>query len=294
MKNNFLIIVSIFMGILLGSCSSDDGPATAPVEINILNLEALEGSLQYKAWLKVDGNDIAIGTFQDVNFPKSFTALSDDLTSATEFFITIEGVGSSDNPSDSKIASATFSGTSNTAQISSSQTLGDFTGITGSFVLRTFTGDTPTEDANGVWFTSSLSGSATNAVAGLSLPIPGSGWEYEGWVVLEDRDGSDVEVSIGKFSDINEGDSSDIFSGNGTAPSLPGEDFLNEAAGNLINVEIPANLVGKEVYITLQPTSSSITSEPFYITLLSVSSAIENGENTMNSNNFFITGTVER
>lgn len=292
MTNKNLIFVMLVMVFITISCSSDDdGPATAPITVNAQNMEALQGTAQYRAWIRTGGNDVALGTFQDANFPKTFTALADDLANASEFFITIEASGDTQTPSDTKIANALFSGTSNRAQINSEQAIGNFTGISGSFVLRTFTDTSPNNDPNGIWFTNSLN---SNVTSGLSLPDLPNGWEYESWMVIQDRNGADVNVSLGKFTTADQRDSSDIFSGQNDGPSIPGEDFLNQAAGNLINVEVPVNLVGKRGFITIEPTTADNSNEPFFIEILSFSSAVANEVNTMNTNNFFITGSVER
>ncbi len=294
MMRKILLISTLILGFLAISCSSDDdGPATAPITINVLNLEALQGSAQYQAWLRVSGSDVSLGTFQDANFPKTFNALAENLTGASEFFITIETSGNADTPSSTRVATAIFSGSSNTAPINSSNDIADFTGINGSFVLRTFTNTTQNGDPNGIWFTTSLNGS-TNITPGLNLPDLPSGWLYEGWVVVRDRNGTDVNISLGKFSSASQMDNSDIFSGQTNGPSIPGEDFLSQAAGNLINVDVPVNLVGKRGFITLEPTTGDNSSEPFYIELFSFENATASEVNTMSANNFFITGTVER
>ncbi|MBP2833536.1 anti-sigma factor [Aquimarina sp. U1-2] len=282
----------IAVAILAVSCSSDDGPPTSTLEVNALNVVTLQGSAIYQAWLRTNGNTISLGTFQDNSFPKTFSVLTEDLNNANEFFITIES-SASNTPSNTRLASASFNGSSNTAQLSSLQTIGDFNGISGNFVLRTFTGATANGDPNGIWFTNTLNGSQT-ITPGLNLPQLSSGWSYEAWVVLQDRNGANLNVSLGKFSQANQSDTSDIFSGQTDGPSVPGEDFLNEAAGNLINIDVPVNLAGKSGFITIEPTTSDNSSEPFYIELLSFQNAQANELNGMNTNNFFITGSVRR
>ncbi len=290
-----LFIAIIFTGMLFTSCSSDDdGPATTTLTINILNLNMLEGNVVYKAWIRTNSNTIELGTFQDVDFPKNFEVVSDELDAATDFFITIEdNTANSNTPSSTRIASARLSTNSNTAQISSVDAIGDFSSISGSFVLRTFTGSAPSNEPNGIWFTNELS-ATTNLSSALSLPTLNPGWKYEAWVVLSDRNGNNVNLSLGKFSDTSQSDENDIFSGQGDAPQIPGEDFLNTSAGNLINIAFPADITNRNVFITVEPENGDNSNEPFDIQVLSTNNATANQVNTMSTNNFFITGTLEK
>jgi len=295
MIRKFFIFGLVATGLLISACSSDDdGPATAPIEVNILNLQSLDGSVVYKAWLRANGEDISLGSFTDANFPKTFTTLASDVEAASEFFISIEESSSADTPSETRIVSATFSGASNTAQVSSASSIADFSSMSGSFALRTFTGEMETGDPNGIWFTNTLNG-ATTITPGLSLPTLSTGWSYEAWIVLDDNSGVSTTLPLGKFLSATESDTSDIFSAeSNAAPEIPGEDFLDDTAGNLVNIDFPANLVGARVFVTLEPTSADDTSSPFFIELLSLESATANAINTMDANNFFITGSVER
>ena len=70
---------------VLSSCSGDDTVARSTVTVDISGLERLENGAQYQAWIS-DGVDLtSLGRFTDVEFPKTFEALTGEVENATQF-----------------------------------------------------------------------------------------------------------------------------------------------------------------------------------------------------------------
>jgi len=80
---------------------------------------------------------------------------------------------------------------------------------------------------------------------GLNLPTLGSGWKYEGWVVV-----GDAKLSTGTFSNPNGPDNAATYSGSMPSPPFPGEDFLINAPAGFV---FPGNLSGTKLVISVEP-----------------------------------------
>ncbi|MFC5045667.1 anti-sigma factor [Aquimarina hainanensis] len=283
-------IKSITLALLAGAvvaCSGDDdsAPPTATLTLDTIGLEALTGGTSYQGWLVVEGKVVPTEKFTDPAGKKTFTLLASDLEKATEFSITIEPVGDSDNtPSKAKILKGTFSG--NSAQLDFNSVVGNLSNTSGEFFLDTPTDTDPSNQEFGIWF---MKGSG----AGLVLPELGEGWRYEGWVAFDN-----VTVSTGTFSKVDVTDDANFFKGSGgTVPTFPGEDFLVKPSQiPLTGIIFPASVVGKKVYITVEPYEDN-DPKPFFIKPLSGTAGLTVGSNNpvqMSSNNAVPTGRVTR
>lgn len=91
----------------------------------------------------------------------------------------------------------------------------DISGFSGTYILATPTTETKSDETSGIWFTS------TGSDATLNIPVAPAGWIYEGWVVVDG-----LPVTSGQFTDPNQADNFDGYSGPGNAPNKPGEDYV--------------------------------------------------------------------
>ena len=201
---------------VLSSCSGDDTVARSTVTVDISGLERLENGAQYQAWIS-DGVDLTpLGRFTDVDFPKTFEALTGEVDNATQFFLSVEpGNDSSPAISESILLSGNFVG--NAATVDVTQTFGSYTSASGQFVLQTPTDNVSTNENSGLYWYIPSTGQP-----GLKLPTLPSGWKYEGWVTVPGASG-DVNLSTGRFTNVNNADESDPFSLNiNPAPDFPG------------------------------------------------------------------------
>ncbi|WP_299311489.1 anti-sigma factor [uncultured Aquimarina sp.] len=266
MTKKMMAIATIALGLLGVSCSSDDGPAVANLAIETIGLENLTGGSTYQGWLIVDGQAVATSRFTNPAGTINLTVLASDLADASEFVLTVEPVGDTDNvPSDAKILTGTFNG-SNSATLNFAPVVADLSSTAGQFFLATPTDDVDDNDEFGVWFMNGTS-------AGLTLPTLASGWKYEGWV-----DFGNVTVSTGTFSNVDGRDDANFFSGSGgMIPDFPGEDFLVLPSQiPLTGVTFPAAVTSKRVFITVEPFGDNDPA-PFYIEPLSATAGITTG-----------------
>ncbi|MDY8135811.1 anti-sigma factor [Aquimarina sp. 2201CG5-10] len=259
MTKKMMAIFTIALGFLGVSCSSDDGPPVANLTLEIVGLETLTNGATYEGWLIVDGNPVSTGKFNIAANSITFPVVASNLESATEFILSIEPPNDSDPlPSKTKLLSGLFSG--NVAQVNANTVIGDFSGISGKFIMATPTDITADNDEFGIWFEDP---SGVQVVPGLNLPALADGWKYEGWVVF-----NNIPVTTGTFTDVDNFDDASPFSGNGTAPNYPGEDFLNSAPQGLTFPQ-DGDVRGKTVVISIEPSPDYDQATPFFVKPLS-------------------------
>ncbi|WP_148782193.1 anti-sigma factor [Aquimarina intermedia] len=272
-------------GLLLTGCSKDDGPATEVLSIQTIGLERLTGGTSYQGWLVVNGEAKPTERFTDPTNTVNLSVLASDLEDATEFLLSIEPVNDTDpEPSGAIILKGKFNGTS--APLDFESVVADLSATSGQFVLHTPTDEASDNDEFGVWFRNGGS-------ASLTLPALGKGWKYEGWV---DFDGK--KVSTGTFTKVNAIDDANFFKGSGgTIPPYPGEDFLIIPSQiPLTGVTFPADVRGKEVFITIEPFEDRDPA-PFFIKPLSANAGVTTGLNNpvdMTSDNAMPSGRATR
>lgn len=251
-----------------------DVPKTATLDFNLNGLEDLGPDYLYEGWIIVNGGAVSTGIFS-VNSSgalskSSFEIDSVMLASATKFVLTIEPNPDSDpTPSDQKLIAGDFIDNSAAVATNVMPGVGDFSGATGTFFLRSPT-DEPAgspnngNDENGIWF--GLPGMPP--AANFTLPILPTGWIYEGWVV-----GDAGPLSTGTFTsfDVMDNNAGDALSFGGTenlGPPIPGEDFFNNPpAGETF----PFDVRGRTIVISVEPVPDN-SPAPFLLKpLLAVS-----------------------
>jgi hypothetical protein len=250
MKSILKIVFLFLVLVHLYSCKSeDDSPQTKEISLNIQNLEELGNNFVYEGWLIVNGNPVSTGKFSSVIMPQSFTVSESDVNNATKFVLTIEPASDSDSgPSETKLLAGDFNG--NTASLTVG-VIGDFSDISGKYILATPTNGSDTNENSGIWFLD-LPNSMPPPLTGLNLPNLPNGWKYEGWVVI-----NGVPITTGKFTNVNATDEFNGYSGNvplgmpnGNDGFFPGEDFLNSPPSG---VDFPLDLAGKTAVISIEP-----------------------------------------
>ncbi len=225
------------------------------ISLNISNLGNLGPNFDYEGWIIVNGAPISTGTFTvDDNGNLSQTVFpvdSMDLSQAVKFVLTIEPVPDPDpSPSSTHILAGAIN--SNTADLSVGDPAvfgDDFMSSTGYYLLATPTDDDTMDERSGLWF-------INMGAPGLNVPTLPLGWSYEGWAVI-----NGTPVTTGKFTMVDEADSSAPYSGPNQGPPFPGEDFLMNPPNGLT---FPTDLRGDKAVLTIEPDPDN-ASTPFFL-----------------------------
>ena len=294
MKKVFGLLI-IGLVILMASCSNNNEDSTATLMLNINGLEDLGSNYVYEGWIIVNNSPVSTGTFTSTAANQSFSVDATQLKNATKFVLTIEPAGetgtAADTPSDTKFLSGDFSGDSASLSVG---IVGDFNNSdTGSFFLRSPTDETDSNngnDENGIWFGTP----GTPPSPSLSLPVLGTGWKYEGWVVVDGVG----PVSTGTFTafdtaDDNAGTAASFGGTENSGPPIPGEDFLNNAPAGFT---FPLDIRGRTVVISVEPSPDN-SPAPFTLKPLIGTAGNDTAPTTYTlnfSDSSFPTGTANR
>ncbi len=170
-------------------------PPSTTFAINFTGLDPLLNGYHYEGWAIVGGSPVSTGKFNldsngnlvDLNGMEITNGefnLGGDLSSATEFVLTIEPTGDIDDiPAMTHYLAGDVSGGSAMLSVGHSSALGnDFLSSTGNYILATPTNGANTDENSGIWFLDLSSGSPAQ---GLFLPTLPDGWKYEGWTVID-------------------------------------------------------------------------------------------------------------
>ncbi len=217
------------------------------VQLQFDGLPVLGDAAVYEGWAIVDGAPVTTGRFtvdeagtqfdDDGNEVDHFAV---DATDATAFVLTIEPTFD-DDPAPSDIHLLGGDIVDGTARLSIDHPTAittDFAEAAGSVEVVVPTAPDSPIDTAGIWFFKDGAGS-------LTLPDLPAGWVYEGWAVFDG-----IPVSTGRFTDPNMADDFDGFSGDGSGPATPGEDFIQNAPDGL---EFPRSAAGATVVVSVEP-----------------------------------------
>ncbi|PIB36346.1 hypothetical protein BFP72_13550 [Reichenbachiella sp. 5M10] len=236
--------------LLMTACKDDEGTTSGMLTLDISGLGDLGDDYVYEGWIIVEGSPVSTGTFDVMSDgtldQTTFEVEAEMLDVATTFVLSIEPANDSDPaPSATKLLGGDFSGNSASVMISHAAALGtSFTGVGGSYILKTPTTTTDDDDLSGVWFLDPSSG--TPALTNLPDLTSMAGWVYEGWAVIDG-----VPVSTGRFNMASGADESSMFSGPEGGPAFPGEDFITNAPSGLT---FPTDLTdGGVIVISVEP-----------------------------------------
>lgn len=247
-------LTAIFLFSTTG-CTPD--PEFGNLSLSLSGLEDLGDDYVYEGWVMSAGSPVSTGTFtvdaDGTPSVSSFTVDFSTLDAASAFILSIEpAVDSDPAPSETKILAGDFSGSSASLGIDDSRALGtNFDSATGSYFLATPTNGPASNETSGIWFMDPVAGTP-----GLSVPTIGSGWIYEGWVVIDG-----IPVSTGTFRSGDMADSGNPYSGTQPAPDVPGEDFFVNAPSGL-NFNIPPDLSGMTAVVSVEPVPDN-SAAPF-------------------------------
>lgn len=233
-------------------------PTTKDVSMNITGLPDLGPNYRYETWIAYNNMAISLGTF-DVDASgtmstNTFTGSTVDIESATVLVVSIEPFPDSDpTPSDVKILGGGFYNDVSTLSISYVAAVSsDLSTAAGEYVIAAPTTTTSADDVSGVWFYN-----PSASIPQMTLPTLSTGWEYEGWAVIDG-----TPMSTGKFTNPSIADNSALYSATeAAAPNYPGEDFVQNAPAG---VTLPTDLSGKEVFVTVEPVTDN-SPEPFIL-----------------------------
>lgn len=259
LRRKNILFSFFFLSILAISCSDDDDNMNANLILDIQGLEDLGSDALYEGWIIVNGSPVTTGTFsvdQDGNLSSTrFEVDASDLENASTFVLTIEPSPDPDPaPSDVHILAGDFGTDDANLTIDHGAALAnDFSSVSGNYILATPTDGSNNNENSGVWFLDLTSGSPS---AGLTLPTLPAGWIYEGWAVIEGN-----PVSTGRFLEASQADDLDVYSGDMAGPPFPGEDFLNNAPGDL---NFPVDLSEATVVVSIEPVPDNSTA-PFLL-----------------------------
>lgn len=242
---------------------TDDGSSTTgseDVELRIAELvvdgvEPLTNGFHFELWGIVNGSAVTIGKFNvdesgavvdldGIAVPDAQFDAGRDLRVASDFVITIEAAGDRDiTPGASRYIAGPRMGEQSELGLVHERAIGsEFADADGAFILATPTDGPDTEEYAGVWW---LDLSTEPPTPGLVLPELPSGWQYEGWAVVDG-----LPISTGRFVSPDEPDLAAEFSGELPGPTVPGEDLLN---GEIEGVVFPVDLRGQTVVISVEP-----------------------------------------
>ena len=215
-----------------GDSMMKDGVYTLTLDTNLEDLE--KG--HYEGWLIVGDEKISTGKFADgeeLSF-KFDTPIED----VDKVVVTIEPSGDLDDvPSGVVVLAGDV--TNKTAELTFPVDLSD---AAGSVILATPTNGSNSDETSGIWFLE-----LPGPTVGLDLPELPNGWVYEGWAVYEG-----TPLTSGRFTEVDEADDFDGYSGPEAGPAFPGEDFLENAPDG---VTFPIDLADGEsaVVISVEP-----------------------------------------
>lgn len=219
-----------------------------PFRLNISNLHPLSfGS--YELWVIQDNQSTSLGRFnadQNGEFIKELEQLDLTLKEGDQLLVTIESNSSTnDQPSPSVLLSGKV-GADLKAEVNLSLPI-DFEQAEGQYLLGTPTNDPEAFETSGIWFVQ-VGGQAPS----LKLPNAPQGWKYEGWIFQGLH-----RLSSGRFSQVDEADDFDGYSGEKPGPNYPGEDYLKDLPQDLL---APLNLVDGEtqIIISLEPDQEGL------------------------------------
>lgn len=230
------------------------------LKLTFLNHVVLEQG-HYEAWVTMDGEPVSVEKFKiraDGKMvtlhgdPVSFSELDagQDISSATDIFISIEPDDDTDDtPSDVVFLRGTVNPETSTAILSNAA--GDFSSVSGRYIVSTPTDASNDDETSGVWFLTAAAAAGSPETRGLTLPTLADHWVYQGWVRYQGG-----FMTLGRFVSVEGADDFSGYSGTtGTSPAFPGEDFLTNAPPEL-GVTFPIDLTADgttEVQITIEP-----------------------------------------
>ena len=251
--------------VLFSACTEDENagkPLHDTLHLELSGLKDAGPDHVYEGWLLINGEHKSIGTFTvnaaGVPSKQDFYFNREQLADASGFAVTLEPAQDTNPaPGALKVLSGSFQGANAQLTVSQAVTGNDaLSAIDASFLLASPSTPATTDELRGLWF------AKRNAVghytAGLAqLPQLATGWQYEGWVVINGQ-----PYSTGKFSNASGQDQSNQYGGGQGGMQFPGEDFITGAPAG---VSFPESLAGNPVLISIEPMPDTEPHAPFML-----------------------------
>ncbi len=258
--------ISIVAAVVCFASACDSGDPLAEdmglreLLMSVDNLEPLPSGYHYEGWAQIIEDDIpkerstgafnvdADGRLVDLNGARVHAGIFETdfgLETAITFSVTVEPDGASDGlPSDTRLMGGDFRDlratlvTSHELGIDLRLELGIAT-----YILATPTNGPITDELSGLWFINTTPGVPAR---GLQVVYPLTGWNYQGWVVVDG-----IPLTTGVVLGEAAKDDSAPYSGALDGFDFPGEDFLVNPPPDLT---FPLSLAGMPVFVTLEPS----------------------------------------
>ncbi len=208
-----------------------------------LTLPLLPAGWKYEGWVVIDGQPVSTGTFSD-------PAAADESApfSGSEAGPPFPGEDFLLNAPDGLNFPLDLAGMTTVISVEPFPDDSE-----APFLLKPLVGMIPADADDHVVYTMdnnagtlpTASATIMRPVAGLNLPALPEGWAYEGWVVIDG-----MPVTTGAFRDSRMADEAAPYSGSEPGPPFPGEDFLQNAPGELT---FPLDLAGATAVVSIEP-----------------------------------------
>ncbi len=263
----------LFSGIILWSCEETEIiNETGKMQVTDFNLPTLPEGYYYEGWLLVDGSYVSVGNITNDSITNGVARFSSievtDLNTAQSFAITVETSGSA-APSNYVLLVGNFDGS--TANLTSSgETVNGIMSlanrISASYTVQN--ASVPETEAdnygtNGIWFFK-----GTGDLKEPILQLDYDDLSYQAWAE-KSYENVNYQLNMGVIVSDTINDSYKGFSYANSVPEFPGEDFLQDPAGEPDYPEnfFPMDVRGSKVFITPIPVNYNNPETPFPIKL---------------------------
>lgn len=268
------LLILLLCGVALWSCEETEIlNETGQMQVTDFNLPELPDGYYYEGWLLVDGSYVSVGNITNDSIANNIARFSgievNDLETAQSFAVTIEASGSA-APSNYVLLVGDFSG-NDAALTSSGETsngvLSLANRIAASYTVQNASVPEAEQDnygTNGIWF---FKGAGDDKETILQLDY--DELSYQSWAE-KSVDNVDYLLNMGVITSDTINDTYKGFSYANSTPDFPGEDFLQDPAGEPDYPEnfFPMDVKGAKIFITPIPENYNNPQTPFPIRLL--------------------------
>lgn len=254
LRYGFLGLFALML--MFTSCDDDEGTiASGVLQLTFNGITQPGEGYLYGVWLKESGLYNPIGDFtindQGLLTQSIFRIEEGRLAAADGVLITFEaedGIGSSPGPNRLMAGDFVNKGAVLTAESVDALDI-DFELVSGSYILSSPTDTVQTNEESGIWFYDTVAMTST-----LDFPALDDFWTYEAWMVIDDT----TLLSMGTFSD-SQSPTPNVYGSSLPGYAAPGQDFL------MGDPTLPANLIGKRMFISMEPVPDDDVDRAFGI-----------------------------
>ena len=222
-----LLGVIFVLGLLISLAGQDElsngpklPPSELPFELSFQNLQPT-ASGSYELWLVRGDTAWSFGRFETNDTGDGFVAdtqleaITTQAQDGDQIVITLESDRETNNQPSAVVVLSGLIGAETPSQAELEYPV-DLSQVSGSYILATPTNDPEAHETAGIWLTTPT-GSAPTVV----LPSLPEGWVYQLWA-----EHGGVLLNGGRFTAADQADNFAGFSGEGSGPNYPGEDYV--------------------------------------------------------------------